>query len=103
MAAVSPGMLTPSPGFAVFDDALATALPIAASPFTRDFFLLQKPSFPTFGELPKCYLPGCRPSDLSPRWAGKLEILAEPMHDLSCCLPLPAPAATAEPEGNPCC
>ncbi|XP_032917020.1 uncharacterized protein LOC116996983 [Catharus ustulatus] len=60
---------------------------------------VPKPSYPPLAELPKCYLPQCRSSDLRPRRAGKLEILAEPMHDLSCCPPLPAPALTSESEG----
>ncbi|XP_063257467.1 uncharacterized protein LOC134552636 isoform X2 [Prinia subflava] len=63
---------------------------------------VPKPSYPAFGDLPKCYLLGCHPSDLSPRWgAGKLEVLAEPMHDLSCCHPPPpAPAAPAAAEAK---
>ncbi|XP_030803266.1 histamine H2 receptor-like [Camarhynchus parvulus] len=56
------------------------------------------PSYPPLEDLPKCYLPEFQPSDLSPRWAGKLEILAEPVHDLSCCSPLPPPAPTDETE-----
>ncbi|XP_041259061.1 histamine H2 receptor-like [Onychostruthus taczanowskii] len=56
------------------------------------------PSYLPLEDLPRCYLPECQPSDLTPRWAGKLEILAEPMHDLSCCSPLPAPALTDETE-----
>ncbi|XP_059701662.1 uncharacterized protein LOC132327009 [Haemorhous mexicanus] len=56
------------------------------------------PSYPPLGDLPKCYLPECQPSDLSPRWAGKLEILAEPVHDLSCLSPLPPPAPADETE-----
>ncbi|KAL9852753.1 uncharacterized protein GJ701_005047 [Geothlypis trichas] len=57
------------------------------------------PSYPPLEDLPKCYLPEFQPSDLSPRWAQKLEILAEPMHDLSCCSPLPPPAPADETEG----
>ncbi|KAL2305483.1 hypothetical protein Nmel_007470, partial [Mimus melanotis] len=60
---------------------------------------VPKPSYPPVAELPKCYLPECRPSDLTARRAGKLEILAEPMHDLSCCPPLPSPPLAAETEG----
>ncbi|XP_031965540.1 uncharacterized protein LOC116444334 isoform X3 [Corvus moneduloides] len=52
------------------------------------------PSFLPVPDVPKCYLPECQPSDLTTRRAGKLEILADPMHDLSCCPPLPAPAPT---------
>ncbi|CAN8207951.1 unnamed protein product [Coccothraustes coccothraustes] len=58
------------------------------------------PSYPPLGDLSQCYLPECQPSDLSPRWAGKLEILAEPLHDLSCCSPLPPPAPTDGTEGE---
>ncbi|XP_053796713.1 uncharacterized protein LOC128786964 isoform X2 [Vidua chalybeata] len=57
------------------------------------------PSYPPLENLPKCYLPEFQPSDLTPRRAGKLEILAEPMHDLCCCSPLPAPALTDGTEG----
>ncbi|XP_031965532.1 uncharacterized protein LOC116444334 isoform X1 [Corvus moneduloides] len=57
------------------------------------------PSFLPVPDVPKCYLPECQPSDLTTRRAGKLEILADPMHDLSCCPPLPAPAPTDGTEG----
>nr|XP_041571554.1 uncharacterized protein LOC116808200 [Taeniopygia guttata] len=55
---------------------------------------LPTPSYPPLEDLPKCCLPEFQPSDLTPGRAGKLEILAEPMHDLCCCSPLPAPALT---------
>ncbi|XP_057237663.1 uncharacterized protein LOC130582780 [Malurus melanocephalus] len=59
---------------------------------------VPKPSFPPLPDVPKCYLPECRPSDLSTKRAGKLEILAEPIHDLSCCPPLPPPTAVVGTE-----
>ncbi|XP_018779101.1 uncharacterized protein LOC108963368 [Serinus canaria] len=58
------------------------------------------PSYPPLGDLPKCYLPECQPSDLCPRWAGKLEILHEPVHDLSCLSPLPPQAEETEGESG---
>ncbi|XP_056345541.1 uncharacterized protein LOC130252212 [Oenanthe melanoleuca] len=60
---------------------------------------VPKPSYPAVAQLPRCYLPGCWPSGLASGRAGKLEILAEPVHDLSCCPPLPAPALPPETEG----
>ncbi|XP_058694236.1 uncharacterized protein LOC131578931 [Poecile atricapillus] len=57
---------------------------------------VPKPSFPPVPEVSKCYLPECYSSDLTPGRVGKLEILAEPMHDLSCCPSIPPLSARTE-------
>ncbi|KAF4791317.1 hypothetical protein TURU_132300 [Turdus rufiventris] len=43
---------------------------------------VPKPSYPPVAELPKCYLPQCRSSELRPRRAGALALREPPSSDL---------------------